>query len=103
MRFELVADVAHDRAELEQLERERPFARLDDDDGAGEALTAARALDLRDTAPAPGTGAVVAALREVVDGPGPDRYLAPELQAAEELLRVDALGDALAGLGITLE
>ena len=58
---------------------------------AGEALTAARALDLRDTAPAPGTGAVVAALREVVEGPGPDRYLAPEIEAAVGLVLSGAL------------
>ena len=58
---------------------------------AGEALTAARALDLRDTAPAPGTGAVVAALREVVEGPGPDRYLAPEIEAAVALVASGAL------------
>jgi histidine ammonia-lyase len=50
---------------------------------AVEILTAARALDLRaPLAAAPGTAAVVAALRETVSGPGPDRYLAPEIEAA---------------------
>ena len=48
-----------------------------------EILTAARAIDLRTTddtnIPAPGTGAVVARLRETVAGPGTDRYLAPEI------------------------
>ena len=48
-----------------------------------EILTAARAIDLRTTddtnTPAPGTGAVVARLRETVAGPGTDRYLAPEI------------------------
>ncbi len=48
-----------------------------------ELLTAARALDLRaPLQPAPATGAVIASLREFVQGPGPDRYLAPEIQSA---------------------
>jgi histidine ammonia-lyase len=48
-----------------------------------ELLTAARALDLRaPLSPAPATAAVVAGLREAVAGPGPDRYLAPEIDAA---------------------
>ncbi|WP_404800383.1 histidine ammonia-lyase [Actinomadura rudentiformis] len=53
-----------------------------------EILTAARALDLRTPLrPGPATGAVVAKLRERVPGPGPDRYLAPEIAAATELVR----------------
>jgi histidine ammonia-lyase len=48
-----------------------------------EALTAARALDFRaPLVPAPATGAVVAQLRRSVPGPGPDRHLAPEIEAA---------------------
>ena len=48
-----------------------------------ELLTAARGLDLRaPLAPAPATGAVLAGLRAVAPGPGPDRYLAPEIEAA---------------------
>jgi histidine ammonia-lyase len=48
-----------------------------------EVLTAARALDLRaPLAPAPATAAVRDLLRETVPGPGPDRYLAPEIEAA---------------------
>ncbi len=48
-----------------------------------EILTAARALDLRaPLTPAPGTAAVVAALRTTVAGPGPDRHLSPEIEAA---------------------
>src|SRR4051794_38037655 len=48
-----------------------------------ELLTAARALDLRaPLRPGPATGAVVAALREEVAGPGVDRHLAPEIEAA---------------------
>src|SRR5437763_14060918 len=51
-------------------------------------LTAARALDLRaPLVPGPATGAVVAALRQQVDGPGSDRFLAPEIEAAVELVR----------------
>jgi histidine ammonia-lyase len=53
-----------------------------------ELLTAARALDLRaPLTPAPATARVVAALRERVPGPGSDRHLAPEIHAAEELVR----------------
>ena len=53
-----------------------------------ELLTAARALDLRaPLRPGPATGAVVARLRESVPGPGPDRFLAPEIEAAVELVR----------------
>jgi histidine ammonia-lyase len=48
-----------------------------------ELLTAARALDLRaPLAPAPATAAVVRGLRETVAGPGPDRHLGPEIDAA---------------------
>ena len=53
-----------------------------------ELLTAARALDLRaPLRPGPATGAVVAALREHVPGPGPDRYLSPEIEASVEFVR----------------
>jgi histidine ammonia-lyase len=48
-----------------------------------ELLTAARALELRaPLQPGPATGAVVVALRSHVPGPGPDRFLAPEIEAA---------------------
>ena len=48
-----------------------------------ELLTAARALDLRaPLTPAPATAAVVAGLRASVAAPGPDRFLAPEIEAA---------------------
>ena len=53
-----------------------------------ELLTAARALELRaPLRPGPATGAVVTALRETVPGPGPDRYLSPEIEAAVEFVR----------------
>ncbi|MGQ0840318.1 histidine ammonia-lyase [Actinokineospora sp.] len=61
-----------------------------------ELLTAARALDLRaPLAPGSATAAAVAALREHVPGPGPDRHLAPEIAAAEELVRTGAVLDAV--------
>ncbi len=54
-----------------------------------EVLTAARALDLRrPLEPAPATGAVVDLLRtHGVQGPGPDRHLSPEIEAAVQLVR----------------
>jgi histidine ammonia-lyase len=59
---------------------------------AVEVVCAARALDLRaPLRPAPGTAAALAAVRERVAGPGPDRYVAPELAAVEELVRSGAL------------
>ena len=64
-----------------------------------ELMTAARALDLRaPLAPAPATAAAVAALREVVDGPGPDRVLAEEIRATV-LLVPDVLAAAAAVTG----
>jgi len=57
-----------------------------------EILTAARALDLRaPLEPAAGTGAVRDAVRAVVDGPGPDRHLAPEIDAVADLVRSGAV------------
>jgi histidine ammonia-lyase len=59
---------------------------------AVELLTAARALDLRaPLEPAAGTAAVRAVLRADVDGPGPDRYLTPEIEAVVELIRTGAV------------
>ena len=53
-----------------------------------ELLTAARALDLRaPLRPGPATGAVVEALRARVAGPGPDRHLAPEIEAVVDFVR----------------
>ena len=49
-----------------------------------ELVAAARAIELRaPLQPAPETGAVIARLRATVPGPGPDRFLAPELEAAD--------------------
>ncbi len=62
---------------------------------AVELVVAARALDLRaPLVPAAATGRVVEALRTVVPGPGPDRWLAPELALAEDLLRTGAVVSA---------
>ncbi|MCX6431917.1 MAG: histidine ammonia-lyase [Actinobacteria bacterium] len=52
-----------------------------------ELVASARAIDLRSPlSPAPETAAAIARLRETVPGPGPDRFLAPELEAATELV-----------------
>ncbi len=55
---------------------------------AVELLTAARGLDLRaPLSPAPATGAVVAALRAAgAPAPGPDRFLAPEIETAVQFV-----------------
>jgi histidine ammonia-lyase len=54
---------------------------------AVELVCAARGLEFRaPLSPAAGTGAAVAALRTVVPGAGADRWLAPELAAAERLI-----------------
>jgi histidine ammonia-lyase len=53
-----------------------------------ELLVAARSLDLRSPlVPAPATAAVRAALRVEVPGPGPDRPVAPEIEAAARFVR----------------
>ncbi|MCR2812374.1 MULTISPECIES: histidine ammonia-lyase [Microbacterium] len=67
-----------------------------------EAMTAARALDLRaPLTPAPATGAVVAHLRTGIPGPGPDRHLSPEIEQAVAAVRSGSLRDA--ALARTLE
>jgi histidine ammonia-lyase len=64
---------------------------------AVELLAAARALDLRaPLEPAPATAAVVALLRSSgVPGPGPDRHLAPEIEAAVQLVASGAVLSAV--------
>jgi histidine ammonia-lyase len=59
-----------------------------------ELLTAARGVQMRaPLAPGAATGAVVAALRGAggVGGPGPDRSLAPEIEAAYGMVRSGAI------------
>jgi histidine ammonia-lyase len=53
-----------------------------------ELLTAARGIELRSPlSPSPATGAVIAALRAAgAPGPGPDRWLSPEIDVAMELI-----------------
>ncbi len=70
---------------------------------AVELLASARGIDLRaPLQPSPATGAVVAALRETVPGPGTDRYLAPELAAAYQFLLDDGVTTSIAASGIAL-
>jgi histidine ammonia-lyase len=53
-----------------------------------ELIAAARGVELRaPVKPGPATGAVIAALRRSVGGPGPDRFLAPDIEAAYALVR----------------
>ena len=52
-----------------------------------EMLTAARAIDMRTGAPASGTAAALGALRQRVDGPATDRFLAPEIASSVELVK----------------
>jgi len=60
---------------------------------AVELLTAARGIQLRaPLQPSAATGAVINALRETATGPGPDRFLAPEIEAAVQFV---ATGGAL--------
>jgi len=54
---------------------------------AVEIVCGAAAVDLRaPLLPGAGTGAALGAVRGAVGGPGPDRWLSPELRAAESLL-----------------
>jgi histidine ammonia-lyase len=70
-----------------------------------ELLTAARALELRNPLrPGPATSAVVAALRDRVAGPGPDRHMSPEIEAAVEFVRSGvAMAAAESALEFALE
>ena len=58
-----------------------------------EAMTAARALEMRaPLVPAPASVAVINTLRAAgVQGPGPDRHLSPEIEAAVECVRSGAV------------
>jgi histidine ammonia-lyase len=60
---------------------------------AVELLTAARGIELRaPLQPSAATGAVINAIRTVTQGPGIDRFMAPEIEAVVELV---AGGDVL--------
>jgi histidine ammonia-lyase len=66
-----------------------------------ELSTAARGIELRrPLEPAAATAAVLAELRREVSGPGPDRHLAPDIEAAVGLVRsgaIRAAAEAIAG------
>ena len=52
-----------------------------------ELVTASRAIELRaPLTPSPVSAKIISALRQSVAGPGPDRYLSPELIAASEFV-----------------
>jgi len=58
---------------------------------AVELLTAARGIQLRaPLEPSAATGAVINALRETTAAPGPDRFLAPEIEAAVQFVATGA-------------
>jgi histidine ammonia-lyase len=61
-----------------------------------ELVSAARALDLRaPLEPGPGTAAALAAVRAAVPGPGPDRFVAPELAEVEAVVLSGAVVEAV--------
>jgi len=59
-----------------------------------ELMTAARGIQMRGETPAPVSAAVIDRLRADVPGPGPDRYLAPDIAAAVALVVSGALLEA---------
>jgi histidine ammonia-lyase len=66
---------------------------------AVELVCAARGLDLRaPLRPGPGTAAALACVRSRVAGPGPDRFTAPDLAAAESVLVSGELLAAVSGV-----
>ena len=62
-----------------------------------ELMTSARGIEMRGETPAPISAAVIERLRRVVPGPGPDRYLAPEIAEAVALV---ANGELLSASGL---
>jgi histidine ammonia-lyase len=61
-----------------------------------ELVTASRAIELRaPLTPSPASSKVIGALRKSVPGPGPDRYLSPELVAAGEFVAAGSVMNAL--------
>lgn len=72
---------------------------------AVELYAAARAIDLREPEPSAVTGAVIAALRAQVPGPGVDRFMSPELAQTCEFVRsgkVVQVAEVAAGFTHTL-
>ncbi|WP_137843795.1 histidine ammonia-lyase [Microbacterium sp. 2FI] len=69
-----------------------------------EVLTGARALDLRaPLQPGPATGAVRDLVRTVAGGPGPDRFLSPDMEAVTALVASGAVAAAALPLSNTKE
>jgi histidine ammonia-lyase len=63
---------------------------------AVELVVAARAIELRvPLNPAPATAAAIARLRQSVPGPGPDRFVSPELARASQFVRSGRLIEAV--------
>lgn len=60
-----------------------------------ELMTAARGIQMRGETPSPVSAAVIQRLRTVVPGPGPDRYLAPDIAAAVKLVVDNSFAEAL--------
>ena len=62
-----------------------------------ELVAAARAIDMRSSlsdgvlVPGPAGAAVLEVLRQTVPGPGPDRFLSPELEEADRLVGSGAI------------
>jgi histidine ammonia-lyase len=57
-----------------------------------ELMAAARGIELRaPLTPAPRTAEVIAGLRKTVAGHGPDRFLAPEIEACVDFVRAGNL------------
>ena len=71
---------------------------------AVEWVAAARGIELRaPLQPAAGTAAAVGLLRTRVPGPGPDRWLSPEMAAAEQMLTGESLVPAVEAASGTLK
>lgn len=62
---------------------------------AVELMAAARGIDLRGEGAAPATSRAVAILRERIPGPGPDRFMSPDIAAAVDLVVAGALVEDL--------
>ncbi len=63
-----------------------------------ELMTSTRGIQMRGETPAPVSAAVIDRMRQVVPGPGPDRYLAPDIAEAVALV---ANGELLRASGLT--
>jgi histidine ammonia-lyase len=64
-----------------------------------EIMTASRGIDLRaPLLPGEATGAVVRLVRTVVEGPGQDRFLSPEIEAVVALVDAGSVVDAAASV-----